>query len=309
MTARPLAAPARSGARPTATETPSGNRLPSPTPRRARPAERLGRGGGRPRHDEAGEGHADRHREQRRRGVPPRQPATHDASHEHASEVAHHQRHGGVDRDVERVLHEAGAPRGDAPLGRRGADQHPAQHPEGPGEAAAHRRQVGRRVERRRARPAPRQHRDDERGQDRDPPAGVGGGGHREHPDQHEVGQAGGDVGLGERDRAQGAVVVGQAGLHRRQHQAAADPHQEGRRRPSPRHCGRPSARRSRRPAAPRPTRPHAGDRPARRARTTRCPRPRFRPRTPPRAGRRPGSPRGGSSRRCGTTSPGVACR
>ena len=48
-------------------------------------------------------------------------------------------------------------------------------------------------------------------------------------PDQHDVGDAGGHVRLGERDRATCAVVVGERGLDRHEQQSAAEPHEQHR--------------------------------------------------------------------------------
>ena len=50
-----------------------------------------------------------------------------------------------------------------------------------------------------------------ERGEQRDAPAGAGRGRQRQRADQHHVGDAGRHVGLGQRDRAALAVVVGRA--------------------------------------------------------------------------------------------------
>jgi len=61
------------------------------------------------------------------------------------------------------------------------------------------------------------EHWDDERRQEGDPPAHVQHGRQRQRADQHDVADAGGQAGLGQRDRAALAVVVGEGGLDRRE--------------------------------------------------------------------------------------------
>ena len=130
---------------------------------------------------------------------------------------------------------------------------------------------------------------DEQRGQQREPPAQAQRGGEREGADEDDVRDAGRDVRLGQRDGAELVVVVGERGLDRRQEEPAAQAHDEDRpdgrghdvTRGQPDRAHREQGR-GPPEQVPAPIAAPAGTRPARR--------PCCRPRTPRCAARRPSS-------------------
>src|SRR5215213_2440118 len=116
-TTRPLARADCPGASATASDTPIGNKFPSPIPSSDKPAS-------------AGAGAVDGHRTAN--------PAAVRAPDQHATEVAgHHGDRGGAGHPGG-VLNKRRAPGGDAPLGRGRAEQHRGRDPEHHREAAPH---------------------------------------------------------------------------------------------------------------------------------------------------------------------------
>ena len=234
------------------------------------------------------------------------EPAAEGAAGDDAGEVAAHQRDGGVGGHVRGVLDEARAPGGRCTTRRRScrtASRRRARTPPGsaPGPSARRRR----RVDRQAAVAPPGERRERRASQQRRAPARAGRRRERQRADQHDVGHARGDVGLGQRDRPPLAVVVGERGLDRDQQQRRRTTPIEQQRadvtgatRPSV-STTVPAAMHRRGQPEQRPAPERAlgdGSRPARRSR--------FPRRTRPRAGRRSSSSGRSSSRRCGDDEP-----
>ena len=203
---------ARSGASATHTASASGNRFPSPTPITASPASVCAGlpAGHRTAKPSAATPSATASRRApgsaRARRLPVTRPT------EHAAEVAEHQRDRGVGGDVRRLLGERRAPGGDAPLGRDRAEHHRRGDVEGAGQAARVCSVACGRLDRT-SRCAGRRPRHRERDEQRRPPAQRRRRRQRERADQHHVGGAREDVGLGQRDGAEARVVVGEQRL------------------------------------------------------------------------------------------------
>ena len=227
-TARELASAARPGASATATDTLIGNRLPDPSPSSDRPATACAGAvaGHRTANPTAVTASASA---SSRAGSSARQSAAERPPGHHAAEVAGHQ----PDRDVGRtpvasstnvapqaVTHHSAAvtQNSTAAAIQNTRGRRPRTTPGG-----------RRRVDRQPPVAPPHEQRDHERGEERDPPARVQRRRQRQGARQHDVGDAGRDVGLGQRHRATFTVVVGECGLDRHEQEPAAETHDQHR--------------------------------------------------------------------------------